>query len=304
MNGKISLPPTKTTRPEPVEIKSVTVTIKKKAAPEQPSKPVLARSSLGNVQLPDDPLRAGSASGRMKVSKHKTRLLLADDHEILLEALQQLLGKNFDVVGCASSGEELITLAQRHKPDVFVVDINMPGLNGLQAIERIRALGLDPRPVFLTVLDDGKLVLKAFEAGGGIVGYVLKNSAGNELTIAIQEVLAGRSYISPRITSGVLHECLHRVQQLPEGLTNRQAEVLTLIAQGKTMKEVASVLNISTRTAEAHKYQMMQQLGMKTCAQLIQFAVHEGLAPTNPAPLNLGAPEQAWPPSDPLRNCS
>ena len=94
---------------------------------------------------------------------------------------------------------------------------------------------------------------------------------------AIQEVLAGRSYITPRITSGVLHECMQRVEQFPEGLTNRQTEVLRLIAEGKTMKEVASVLDISTRTAEAHKYQMMHELGIRTCAQLVQFAVSEGL---------------------------
>src|SRR4029079_16796574 len=103
------------------------------------------------------------------------------------------------------------------------------------------------------------------------------NSAGTELVTAIHEVLAGRSYITPRITSGVLYECMQGVEPVPEGLTSRQPEVLRLIAQGKTMKEVASVLEISTRTAEAHKYQMMQQLGFRTPAQLIRFAVQQGL---------------------------
>jgi DNA-binding NarL/FixJ family response regulator len=291
MNRKLTLPPSKIFRSEPVEIKSITVSIKKKAPVEAELKTPPAGIKLDNTRIPQDALGTEAPVFRARTSHRKTRLLLADDHEILLEALRQLLGKTFDVVGCASDGAELVTLAQRHKPDVFVVDINMPRMNGLKAIEQIRALGVDARPVFLTVLDDGKLVLKAFEAGGGIVGYVLKNSAGNELTVAIQEVLAGRSYISPRITSGVLHECLHRVQQLPEGLTSRQAEVLRLIAQGKTMKEVASVLNISTRTAEAHKYQMMHQLGMRTCAELIQFAVHEGLAPVNQASFTFGVSE-------------
>ena len=116
-----------------------------------------------------------------------------------------------------------------------------------------------------------------------MAGYVLKNSAGTELLVAIEDVLAGRSYVTPRITSDVLRQCMQNIERVPEGLTNRQAEVLRLIVEGKTMKEVASVLEISTRTAEAHKYQMMGQLGIKTSAQLIQFAIREGLVPPPPA---------------------
>jgi DNA-binding NarL/FixJ family response regulator len=213
----------------------------------------------------------------MKTTGKEIRVLLADDHQILLDGLQQLLEKAFKVVACAADGNELVALAQRHKPDVIVTDINMPCLSGIEAVKRIRANGLGAAVIFLTVLDDAKLVLKAFQAAGDLAGYVLKSSAGSELVNAIQEVLAGRSYVTPRITSGVLHECLQRVEQLPEGLTSRQTEVLRLIAQGKTMKEVGSVLDISTRTAEAHKYQMMHELGIRTCAQLVQFAVSEGL---------------------------
>jgi DNA-binding NarL/FixJ family response regulator len=213
------------------------------------------------------------------------RVLLADDHQILLDGLQQLLEKAFDVVACAGDGNELVAFTQRHKPDVIVTDINMPRLSGIEAVKQIRAGGLGTAVIFLTVLDDAKLVLRAFQVAGDVAGYVLKSSAGNELVIAIQEVLAGRSYITPRITSGVLHECMQRVEQLPEGLTSRQTEVLRLIAEGKTMKEVASVLDISTRTAEAHKYQMMHELGIRTCAQLVQFAVSEGLV-TLPGNLN------------------
>jgi DNA-binding NarL/FixJ family response regulator len=215
----------------------------------------------------------------MKTTGKEIRLLLADDHQILLEGLRQLLDKIFSVVACAGDGYELVAFAQRYKPDVIIADINMPRLSGIEAVKRIRACGLSTAVVFLTFVDDAKLVLRAFQVAGDVAGYVLKSSAGSELVNAVQEVLAGRSYITPRITSGVLHECLQRVEQLPEGLTNRQTEVLRLIAEGKTMKEVASVLEISTRTAEAHKYQMMHELGIRTCAQLIQFAVSEGLVP-------------------------
>jgi DNA-binding NarL/FixJ family response regulator len=213
----------------------------------------------------------------MKTTGKGIRVLLADDHQILLDGLQQLLEKAFEVVACAADGNELVVFTQRHKPDVIITDINMPGLSGIEAVKRIRAGGLGTAVIFLTVLDDAKLVLRAFQVAGDVAGYVLKSSAGSELVNAIQEVLAGRSYVTPRITSGVLHECLQRVEQLPEGLTSRQTEVLRLIAEGKTMKEVASVLDISTRTAEAHKYQMMHELGIRTCAQLVQFAVSQGL---------------------------
>jgi DNA-binding NarL/FixJ family response regulator len=213
----------------------------------------------------------------MKTTGKGIRVILADDHQILLDGLQQLLEKAFDVVACAGDGNELVALTQRYKPDVIITDINMPRLTGIEAVKRIRASGLGIAVIFLTVLDDAKLVLRAFQVAGDVTGYVLKSSAGSELVSAIQEVLAGRSYITPRITSGVLHECMQRVEQVPEGLTSRQTEVLRLIADGKTMKEVASVLDISTRTAEAHKYQMMHELGIRTCAQLVQFAVREGL---------------------------
>jgi DNA-binding NarL/FixJ family response regulator len=127
------------------------------------------------------------------------------------------------------------------------------------------------------MLHDASIAMKAFQAGGFIAGYVLKNSAGAELVTAIREVLAGRSYITPRIARDVLRHSCETSPGLPGGITPRQVEVLRLIAQGKTMKEVASLLAISTRTAEAHKYQMMEHLGFKTSAQLIRFAVQHDL---------------------------
>jgi len=181
-------------------------------------------------------------------------VLLADDHQILLEGLRELLDNTFKVVGCASSGRELVALALSLKPDVVVTDINMPDLNGVEAVQKIRNAGLTSKAVFLTMLDDAKIAMKAFQAGGIVAGYVLKNSAGTELVTAIQEVLSGRSYITPRISRDLLREWCDKMEPLPEGITARQTEVLRLIAQGKTMKEVASLLDISTRTAEAHKY--------------------------------------------------
>jgi DNA-binding NarL/FixJ family response regulator len=219
----------------------------------------------------------------MKTMTRRVRAVLADDHQIVLEGLRELLQKRFDVVGCAANGEELVALAQEYKPDVVVVDITMPGLDGIEAVGQIRSSGFHPKAVFLTTLEDPKLVLRAFQVGGEHVGYVLKFSACTELVTAIQEVMEGRSYLTPRITGGVLQECVRRSEQLPEGLTGRQVEVLRLISQGKTMKEVASGLEISTRTAEAHKYAMMQQLGIKSCAQLIHFAIREGIVPRTTA---------------------
>jgi DNA-binding NarL/FixJ family response regulator len=213
----------------------------------------------------------------MKTSQQPIRIVLADDHEILLEGLRELLNKTFQVVGCASTGRQLVALALQHKPEIVVTDINMPDLDGIQAVQQIRDAKLATRAVFLTMLHDAAIAMKAFQAGGLIAGYVLKNSAGAELVTAIQDVLAGRSYITPRIARDVLRESCEVSNRLPGGITPRQVEVLRLIAQGKTMKEIASLLTISMRTAEAHKYQMMHELGIRTCAQLVQFAVREGL---------------------------
>ena len=217
----------------------------------------------------------------MKSADPKTRVLLADDHQILLDGLKEVLERRFHVVACATSGSQLVSLALRHKPQVIVTDIGMPDMDGIEAVRKVRAAGLKPKVVFLTMLGDPMIAVRAFQAVEGPVGYVMKNSAGDELICAIDEVLAARTYITPRITHEVLQVCLKNAKRDagPPGLTLRQTEVLRLVAQGKTMKEVAAALNISTRTAEAHKYQMMQQLGVRSIAQLVQFAIQEELVP-------------------------
>src|SRR5262245_35635026 len=227
----------------------------------------------------------------MRSAGKAIRVILADDHQILLEGLTHVLESKFEVIGCATSGKQLVSLALQHKPDVIITDIGMPELDGIEAARQIREAGVTSKIVFLTMMGEAAVAVRAFRTVDESVGYVLKSSAGNELISAIEEVLAGRTYITPRITNEVLHACLQttRVQRPATGLTERQTEVLRLIARGKTMKEVAVALNISTRTAEAHKYQMMQELGVRTVAQLVQFAIQQGLimlpqSPTLPIP--------------------
>jgi DNA-binding NarL/FixJ family response regulator len=215
----------------------------------------------------------------MKPAKKPIRVLLADDHQILLDGLKEVLETEFSVVACATSGKELVSLALKHKPAVIVTDVGMPELDGIEAVCQIRKAGLTSKVVFLTMLGDPAVAMRAFQSVGTSVGYVLKSCAGAELVSAIHEVLAGRTYITPRITSEVLQAAWdnQKPERSPEGLTSRQTEVLRLIAQGKTMKEVAAALDISTRTAEAHKYQIMHDLGVNSVAQLVQFAIQQGL---------------------------
>jgi DNA-binding NarL/FixJ family response regulator len=222
----------------------------------------------------------------MKSSEKPTRVLLADDHQILLEGLKEVLEGEFSVIACATSGKELISLALKHKPAVIVTDVGMPDVDGIEAVTQIRKAGINSKVVFLTMLSDPGVALRAFQTLGESVGYVMKSCAGTELVSAIREVLTGRTYITPRITSEVLQASWRsaKLERTPAGLTARQAEVLRLVAQGKTMKEVAAALDISTRTAEAHKYQIMHDLGVNSVAQLVQFAIQQGLVTLPPSP--------------------
>jgi DNA-binding NarL/FixJ family response regulator len=217
----------------------------------------------------------------MKSPEKAVRVLLADDHQILLDGLKELLESHFSVVACATSGKELISLALRHKPAVIVTDVGMPDVDGIEAVSQIMKGGVRSKVVFLTMLADPAVAVRAIQKIGDSVGYVIKSCAGAELVSAIREVLAGRTYLTPRITSDVLQACWReqKTEKATEGLTARQTDVLRLVAQGKTMKEVAAALDISTRTAEAHKYQMMHDLGVNSVAQLVQFAIQQGLLP-------------------------
>jgi DNA-binding NarL/FixJ family response regulator len=203
-----------------------------------------------------------------------TRVLLADDHTLLLGAFEKLLAAECDVVGTVTDGRELVSAAQRLKPEVIVLDIGMPLLNGLEAGRQIKQLLPATKLVFLTMNEDSDLAAEAFRAGAS--AYLLKRSATSELLTAIREVTRGRSYVTPLVTAGLVGSFMQPQDRKPlYELTPRQREVLQLLAEGYSMKQVADMLNVTPRTVQFHKYRMMQQLGIKSSAELIQFAVRQ-----------------------------
>ncbi len=194
------------------------------------------------------------------------------------EGLQQILEPQFEVVGLVENGRDLIAATTRLRPDVVVVDISVPVLNGIDATRQIRKLPRPPRIVILTMHEDATFATAAFQAGAS--GYVLKRSPPAEIVTAIQEALQGRSYISPLI-AGDLLDTLMRKREHPEKLkpelTSRQREILQLFAEGKSPKEISAVLNISPRTVEFHKYRIMEVTGARTIAELTRYAVAHGI---------------------------
>jgi DNA-binding NarL/FixJ family response regulator len=203
-------------------------------------------------------------------------ILLADDHKMFAQGLHGLLEDEFDLVGTVGDGQALVDAAWKLKPDVIVVDISMPVLNGLDAVRQLKALGVKARIIFLTMHADDRLLAEAFRCGGA--GYVLKQSAGDELILAIRKVLAGHKYVTPLIATEWVQNISKRIDGGKKlALTPRQREVLQLIIEGCTMKEIATRLGISARTAESHKYEMMEELGVENTAELIQYAIKLGL---------------------------
>jgi len=197
------------------------------------------------------------------------RVLLADDHVLLLGAFEKLLAAECTIVGQVSDGRALVAAAEQLKPDVIVLDISMPVLNGLEAARQIKKKLANVKLVFLTMNEDADLAAEAFRAGAS--AYLLKRSATSELPAAIREVMQGRSYITPLVADGLVGSLMH--DAAPHQLTPRQREVLQLLAEGRSMKEVGSVLNLTPRTVAFHKYRMMEQLKVKSSAELIQYAV-------------------------------
>jgi DNA-binding NarL/FixJ family response regulator len=204
----------------------------------------------------------------------KARILLADDHVLVAEAIRGMLGTVYDVVGTVSDGRSLLDAAETLKPDLIIVDIGMPQLNGLDATRQIKRLLPKVKVIVLTMNEESVLVAEAFRAGA--TGYLLKHSPPKELLHAIEEVLKGASYLSPRITSGAVAAMLERGTVKSEevrGLTPRQREVVQLLAEGRSMKEIADILTISLRTVAAHKYHIMDLLEVKTNADLYRYAL-------------------------------
>jgi DNA-binding NarL/FixJ family response regulator len=207
----------------------------------------------------------------------RVRVLLADDHTIVAEGLEALLRDQFDLTGVVHDGLALLDAAVRLKPDVVVTDVSMPLMNGLDAVRRLHEQEPNIAIVVLTMHRDAEIAAEALRAGAS--GYVLKDSAGEELIKAITRAAEGKSYITNLMSTELVDLLVRREsgKKQAHALSGRQREVLKLIAEGKTMKEVASILGISPRTAETHKYEIMQLLGLKTTAALIQYAVKSGL---------------------------
>jgi len=211
-------------------------------------------------------------------------LLIADDHQLFAESLRSLLSPTYDVVGIAANGKELTELAVKLKPNLVLTDLSMPLLNGLDAVQSLTGTGLRSKFIVLTMHVDISLAVLVFRAGAS--AFVLKTASGDELKEALKVVHGGGCYLSPQFPSdlvSVLAEAARRplVDKAPQ-LTPRQREVLQLVAEGKTMKEVATQLNISTRTAESYKYHLMNVLGIRTTAELVQHAIKIGLITVNP----------------------
>ncbi len=202
----------------------------------------------------------------------KPRVLLADDHALILGAFEKLLAGECDIVGQVGDGRALVAAVDALNPDVVVLDISMPILNGLDAGRQIKQKSRNVKLVYLTMNEDPDLAAAAFRAGAS--GYLLKSSAASELTTAIREVAQGRTYITPLVAAGLVEALQQTSNRKPgEDLTPRQREVLQLLAEGRSMKEVASLLSLTPRTVAFHKYQMMEQLKVKSTAELIQYAV-------------------------------
>jgi DNA-binding NarL/FixJ family response regulator len=206
----------------------------------------------------------------------RARILIADDHVLMAEALQHLLQVEFDVVARVSDGRALLKVAGELQPDVAVVDIGMPLLNGLDAGEQLKALHPDIKVIYLTQNREPRYAVEAFRRKAS--GYLLKDSAASELTTAIREALQNRSYVSPLIAKGIVNHTSANIEDVSlRELSSREREVLQLLAEGKSMKEVAAVLDISPRTVEFHKYRIMEHLGVKSNAELVQHAIKLGL---------------------------
>jgi two-component system response regulator NreC len=203
-------------------------------------------------------------------------VLLADDHEILRQGVRVLLDRaGFNVVAEASDGHEAVELAGRLKPDIAVLDYVMPGLNGRDAALRIQQVSRQTRTILLTMRTEREYVLDAMRIG--LSGYVVKSQAVCDLVNAIHEVRRNGVYLSPRVSAAVVDACYSGGAPQPELLTPREREVLQLIAEGQTTKEVAVSLDLSVKTAETHRTKLMRKLNIHQTAGLVRYAIRRGM---------------------------
>jgi DNA-binding NarL/FixJ family response regulator len=211
----------------------------------------------------------------VNASTHKTHLLIADDHAIFAEALKVFLERSHPVVGIVADGRELIQAALRLKPEISIVDVAMPVLNGFDAARRIKAALPNAKFIFLTMNADPNLAAAALELGP--IGFVLKHSAGTELLKAIDCVSRGRSYLSPAVKTDDWVATRARARQFTKELTLRQREIVQLYAEGRPMKQIAGILNLSEKTVEFHKHHIMETFHLTSNAELILYALKQGL---------------------------
>ena len=208
----------------------------------------------------------------------RPRVLLGDDHAMFSEGLRRILEPQFEIVGTAENGLDLVAATERLQPAVVVADLSMPLLNGIGVARRLKKAANPPKIILLTMHADPTLATEAFKAG--VSAYVLKSSPASEIVTAIQEALRGRIYISPAVAGDILGKLTRSYEQpvkLAPELTPRQKEVLQLIAEGKAPKEIAAILNVSPRTVEFHKYRIMETIGARTIAELTRYAIAHGI---------------------------
>jgi len=205
---------------------------------------------------------------------NRSRVLIADDHNLVAELCKQLLESEFDVVGIVGDGRALVRAAVKLKPDVIIVDVAMPILNGLDAGRQVKEMLPSVKLVYLTMNPDPEIVVEALARGAS--GYLLKTCAASEMVLAVREVLRGKTYLSRALSRDTIDVLRWQHKQLVdenERLTDRQREVLQLLAEGKVMKEVGGILNMTTRTVAYHKYRIMELLGARSNAELVKYAV-------------------------------
>jgi DNA-binding NarL/FixJ family response regulator len=208
----------------------------------------------------------------------RPRVLLADDHRVVAEGLKRLLAEDFELIGLVEDGRALVAAAKKLQPDVIVADISMPHLSGIDAMALLRKDNARVKVVFLTMHQDPAYARRALEAGAA--GFVVKHSAPAELVMAIQAALKGQTFITPALARDVLRQIQHGPRDTDDSaqlMTPRQREILQLLAEGRSAKEIATALAISPRTVEFHKYQMMEAHGLHSTAELVHFAIKHGI---------------------------
>jgi len=211
------------------------------------------------------------------MTTNRARILLAEDHAVVAEGLKLLIEQSHDVIGIVTNGRALVSEASKTQPDLIVLDIGMPLLNGLDAARRVREVLPKVKIVFLTMQENPNLAAAAMQLGS--VGFVVKHSAGSELLKAIDQVLSGKSYLTPKLKPDDWVVMKRRQAQFGKELTDRQREILQLLAEGRSIKEVAWLLNLSAKTIEFHKYHIMEMFELKNTTDLVLFALNRGLIP-------------------------